>query len=117
MATSFDFRRESSIERRDAGFGHAFERVYEAGHELVARRLELGAAEARMLARSGVALLCATVVGLTGWLYLVAGVVDALARDHPRFAVELGVGAAHVAVAFALLAIAQRAAPKRGDAT
>ena len=115
MATPYDFRRGSSTASRDASLGEAFEHVYEAGQALIARRLELGAAEARMLARSGVALLSGAVAGVIGWLYLVAGLAEALSSTLPHFAVQMGVGTLHIAAAIALLAIAQHSAPKRGD--
>lgn len=64
MTTPYDVGRGTSTASRDANLGEAFEHVYEAGQALIALRLELGAAEARMLARSGVALLSAAIAGL-----------------------------------------------------
>ncbi|HEU4430242.1 MAG TPA: hypothetical protein VFT98_15890 [Myxococcota bacterium] len=90
------------------GVGDAVERVYDAGHELVLRRLDLLAAEARLLARSGVAYLLAGIVALIGWLYLVAGIVEALSRSYPRANVEIAAGALHALVAFGLFALAAR---------
>lgn len=90
------------------GVGDAVERVYDAGHELLLRRLDLLAAEARMLARSSGAALAAGIVALIGWLYLVAGVVDLLARSYPRGNVEIAVGGLHVLLAAGLALLASR---------
>jgi hypothetical protein len=115
LAAPYELRRQMPTARRDAGIGEACDRVFEAGQQLIVRRLELGALEARMLARSGIALGLAALVGITGWLYVLSGLVDALARSQPRFAVELGVGAFHVALAFGLVAVSRNAAPSRSD--
>ncbi len=114
MAAAHDSKRFAPSEAREADFGGAALRVYEAGQNLMVRRLELWVAEARGSARIGFALLMAAVIGLSGWFIFVAGVIDGLARDYPRFAVEMSVGALHLGMAGALVAIAQRAAAKLG---
>jgi hypothetical protein len=113
LAAPYELRRQMPTARRAAGIGEACDRVYEAGQQLIVQRLELGTQEARMLARSGFALGLAALVGLTGWLYLLSGLVDGLARSQPRFVVELGVGAFHVALAFGLAAVSWNAASNR----
>lgn len=98
-----------------AGLGEAAGRAFEAAEALAVRRLELALAEARGLAKSGLGFFVAGSIALAGWFYLVAGVINALARDYPRFAVELGVGAFHVVLAVALVAFLRRAAGKPSD--
>ena len=101
--------------RREAGLGEAVGRVYEAGEALIVRRLELGVAEARVFARGSLGLALAGIVALVGWLYFVAGTIDALAREYPRFAVEMSVGGVHMALACALFALLRRGVEKVGD--
>jgi len=98
--------------RSEAGVGDAVERVYDAGHELILRRIDLVVAEARMLARGSVAYLLAGIVALIGWLYLVAGVVEALARSYARHQVEIGAGAFHGLLAIGLFVVATRTTRK-----
>jgi hypothetical protein len=114
LAAAHDSKRFVPSAAREADFGGAALRVVEAGQTLLVRRLELWVAEMRGSARIGFALLLAVFVGLSGWFILVAGVVDGLARHYPRYAVELSVGAFHLAIAGALVAIVQRAAAKLG---
>lgn len=99
---------------RDANVGEAALRVYEAGQALTLQRFELWLAEARMFARSGAGILLAASVAFAGWFYFVAGVIDALAREYPRFAVEMSVGGFHVVLALALFTISQRAVAEHG---
>lgn len=88
---------------REPGIGDALERTYEAGQSLIVQRIDLLVAESRLLAHnSGIAVLGA-VVALAGWVYLMHGVIDGLALQLPRFAVELGVGLAHIAIAVVFL--------------
>jgi hypothetical protein len=115
LAAPFDFDRELLAQRRDASVGEALGRVVDAGQALVAGRIALGAAEARVAARSVFALSIASVAALIGWLYVVAGTVDVLAREYPRFAVELGMGGLHIACALALIALARSRAPTRSE--
>jgi hypothetical protein len=84
--------------RPNLGLGDAAEHVYDAGQLLLERRIQLWAAQARSLARSGVGLGVAATFAVAGWFYFVSGVIEALARDHPRFAVLMGVGILHVAL-------------------
>lgn len=105
----------ASPARRDLGLGQAVEHVYEAGQALIVRRLELSMAEARLFARNGFGFAFAGVVAFAGWFYFIAGLIDALARDYPRFAVEMSVGGFHVVLALALFGVFQRATEKLGD--
>jgi hypothetical protein len=114
LAIAHDSKVFAPSATREADLGGAALRVYEAGQTLIARRYELWVAEALGSARIGIALMLAGVVALLGWFYLVAGLIDALARDYPRSAVEMSVGAFHVGLAAALIAILQRAAAKLG---
>jgi hypothetical protein len=85
-------------------------RAYHAGVQLLVLRLELWAAQARVLARSGVLGALGAVAGLIGWLYLVAGAVNALSEELPRSLVQIGAGVLHLLIAGALLAWSRRAA-------
>jgi hypothetical protein len=84
---------------RESSIGDALERTYEAGQSLIVQRIDLLVAESKLLAQSGGMLVLGVVVALAGWLYLMQGVIDGLAQHLPRFAVELGVGFAHLAIA------------------
>jgi membrane associated rhomboid family serine protease len=109
-----DSRGFDPLEQREASLGEAVLRVYEAGQALTLRHLELWLAEARELARSGIVMLFAGSVAFAGWFYFIAGVIGALSREVPRFAVEMSVGGFFVAVAFALFALARRGGAKPG---
>lgn len=76
--------------------GRALERTYEAGQALIVQRIDLLVAESKLLARSGRMVALGAVVALTGWIYLVHGMIDGLALHYPRFAVELTVGLVHL---------------------
>ena len=81
----------------------ALERTYEAGQTLIAGRVDLLLAEARLLLHDGRMLGVAGVVAVAGWLFLMLGVIDGLAELVPRFAVELAVGIAQVGAAALLI--------------
>lgn len=117
MALARDSRGAAPAVQGDPGFGEAAERVYDAGQALIVRRLELAMSEACVLARSAVGFVVVGVIVFAGWLYLVAGLIDALARDYPRFGVEMSVGGFHLALGAALLGVFQRAVGKLGDRT
>ena len=110
MATAYDSRGFAPAE---ANVREAALRVYEAGQALALQRLELWIAEARIVARGGLGILFAACVAFAGWLYFVAGVINALARDYPRFAVEVSVGGLHMVLALALFAVSRRAVANR----
>lgn len=83
--------------------GEALGRTLEAGQSLVAGRLELLVAEARMFIREGGAFIFVSAVAVTGWVYLMRGVTHGLSEHYPRFAVELAMGLVHVTTAMILL--------------
>ncbi len=114
MAAAHSSRPFVPSPQREADLGSAALRVYEAGQTLVVRRLELWVAEARGSAHLAGVLLFAAVLGIFGWVHLVAGAIDGLARDYPRFAVELSVGAFHLGAAGTVVALVRRATAKRG---
>jgi hypothetical protein len=101
--------------REERGVGDAVERLYYAGQGLLVRRLELLVAEARELLSTGLITGVACALGLAGWFYAVAGVIDGLSKHAPREWVELGVGAAHIVVALGIAAFA-RARRRRTEA-
>jgi hypothetical protein len=103
--------------RPGVGLGETAERVYEAAQALVESRVELLLAQARAWARGGAGVGVGLLFALAGWFYFVAGVIEALARDHPRFAVQMGVGGAHVALGVALFFAARRATVTSGSRT
>jgi hypothetical protein len=83
---------------RESSIGDALERTYEAGQSLIVHRIDLLVAESKLLAQSSGMPLLGGVIALTGWIYLL-GVIDGPALHLPRFAVELGVGIAHIGLA------------------
>ena len=95
----------------DPSFGNALERVYGAGQELIVRRIDLLveelAAQGRSLLSATAGTIFAAMAVLVGWLFAVAGVVDAIDDYLPRFAVEIVVGILHVGVG-AAITIARR---------
>jgi uncharacterized membrane protein YqjE len=95
----------------DPSFGNALERVYGAGQTLIVRRIDLLVEELAEQGRSLLAAAVGTIFGamalLVGWLFVVAGVVDAIDDYAPRFAVEIVVGILHIG-AGAAIAIARR---------
>ncbi len=95
----------------DPSFGNALERVYGAGQELIVRRIDLLVEELAAQGRNLLAAAVGTIFGamalLVGWIFVVAGVVDAIDDYVPRFAAEIVVGILHVGVG-AAIAIARR---------
>jgi hypothetical protein len=87
------------MDRGEPHVGEALERTYEASQSLIVRRIDLLVAESRLLAQRGALRLLGVVVALTGWIFLVLGLIDGLAQRYPRFAVEIGVGVAHAVIA------------------
>jgi hypothetical protein len=88
---------------REPSIGRALERTYEAGQSLIVQRLDLLMAESKLLAQSGRGVVLGAALALTGWVYLMQGVIDGLAQHHPRFAVEVAIGLAHLGLAALLL--------------
>jgi hypothetical protein len=84
---------------REPSIGRALERTYEAGQSLIVQRIDLLIEESKLLAQSGRVIVLGAAVALTGWIYLVHGVIDGLAQHYPRFAVEFAVGLAHFGLA------------------
>ena len=97
---------------REPKVADVLERACEAGQSLIARGVDLFVPESRQLLRDGRLVGIAILVALAGWIFLMLGAVDALSERAPRFAVELGVGAAHAAFA-ALLLLRGRASARR----
>lgn len=83
---------------REPNMADAVQRAIEAGQSLIIGRLALVASETRQLIRESGSLLFVAVVVLTGWLFLVHGVIGGFARHYPRFAVEVVVGLVHLAL-------------------
>jgi hypothetical protein len=84
---------------REPGVGDALERAYDASQSLIVQRIDLLVAESKLVAQSGALLVLGAAVALTGWIFLVHGLIDGLAQRYPRFAVELAVGVAHAGLA------------------
>src|SRR5262245_7589167 len=61
---------------REPDVADALERTYEAGQTLIAGRVDLLLAEARLLLHDGRALGVAGLVAVAGWLFLMLGVID-----------------------------------------
>jgi hypothetical protein len=95
------------ISDRDATLGSALERVLEAQQDLVIRRAnllieELAAQTSSFVAATVIAALGAA-IAFVGWFLAVAGIVDALDDHFARFAVEIAIGAIHVAAGLAIV--------------
>jgi hypothetical protein len=91
----------------DATLGSAVERVLEAQQDLVIRRAslmieELIAKAADFVSRWLLATL-GILMAIAGWFISMVGVVDALDDYFARFAVELAVGAFHIAAGVAMI--------------
>jgi uncharacterized membrane-anchored protein len=94
-------------ENENATLGSALERVLEAQQDLVIRRAglrieELVAQISSSVSDSLVAAL-GYAIAFAGWFIAMVGLVDALDRYFARFAVEIGLGAIHVAAGFAIV--------------
>ena len=91
----------------DATLGSALERVLEAQQDLVIRRAGLRAEELVAQLSSFVSGSLVAAVGgaiaFAGWLIVMVGLVDALDRYFARFAVEIALGAIHVAAGLAIV--------------
>ncbi len=109
---------EPAVVREDPSLGDALERVFEAGQALIVRRIDLLAEELsahrfRVLT-AGIVDLCAAALALAGWFIAIAGLIDWLDDHFARHAVEVAVGAVHVAAGAAFFALGRRrAAPPR----
>jgi hypothetical protein len=88
----------------------AASRVVHAGSQLLLLRLELWAAQARVMARSGVVLALGTFAALAGWLFCAAAVVNALAEQMSRPLAQSLVGVTHIAAGLLLLRWSRRTA-------
>lgn len=84
---------------REPHVADALERAYDASQSLIVQRIDLLVAESRLLAQSGAIVVLGAAVAITGWIFLVHGVVDGLAPRYPRFALELAAGIGHAALA------------------
>jgi putative superfamily III holin-X len=100
--------------------GTALERVYEAGQDLVIRRIDLLSEELADEGRKAVAHALATtggaIVALAGWFIAIFGVIGVLDDHLPRAGVEIGIGMLHLAIGLAIAFRARRpaAASKTG---
>jgi len=88
---------------REPSMADAAHRAMEAGQSLIVGRLSLIASETRQLIHESGWLVVVAVVVLTGWLFLLHGVVGGLARHYPRFAVEVVVGLLHLGLGLGIL--------------
>lgn len=79
------------------------DRAVEAGQSLLLTRLELVLAEFRGFVHDGGFMLLGGVLAITGWIYVMRGLTNGLSEHYPRYAVELGLGLAHVGLAAFLL--------------
>ena len=93
---------DAGMNRGDPRVGEALERAYEASQSLIVQRIDLLVAESKLLAQSGAMRVLGAAVALTGWIFLVHGMIDGLAQRYPRFAVEIAVGVAHAVLAVLL---------------
>ena len=87
---------------RDPRIGDVLDRTVEAGQSLILGRFELLFAELRTFFQDGGILLFASVIAVTGWIFLMRGLTHGLSEHYPRYAVDLGVGAVHVGTAMLL---------------
>ena len=87
---------------REPRIGDALDRTVEAGQSLILGRFELLLAEFRLFFQDGGIFLIASVIAITGWVYLMRGLTHGLSEHYPRYAVDLGVGAVHVGAAIFL---------------
>ena len=109
MSSTPDRIRESSdstVLGNDVSVGTALERVYEAGQDLIVRRIDLLSEELADEGRKALAHALATtagaIVALAGWFIAIFGVIGLLDDHFPRAGVEIVVGILHVAVGTAI---------------
>jgi protein-S-isoprenylcysteine O-methyltransferase Ste14 len=80
--------------------------VFEAQQALVVRRVDLlieeSTAKIKSLVAISVGAAAGAIAAFAGWFIAMAGVIDALGGHFPRPAVEIAVGALHVAAGAAL---------------
>ncbi len=81
----------------------AIERIVDAGQSLMLRRVELVCAETVQSLRGERAMLVAIPFAIVGWLLVLCGTRSALGMHFPPFAVDIGLGLAHLVVAMGLL--------------
>jgi hypothetical protein len=109
-----DPNRDPTNGATDPTLGNALERVLEAQQTLVVRRIDLLAeklsAQGWDFLYASISAVVGSIVALFGWIIAMAGVVDALDDRYARFAVELALGAAHVAAGIAIILYHRRRA-------
>jgi len=91
----------------DATLGSALERVLEAQQDLVVRRASLMVEEWMAKASNAASRWLLASVGalfaIAGWLFAMVGLIGALDTYFARFAIELVVGAIHIAAGAAFI--------------
>ena len=80
----------------------ALERVADAGQSLLFRRIELAFAETIHALVGERSMWLAVPFAILGWLLLLSGLRSGLGMHMPSFAVDLGLGLGHLAVAWML---------------
>lgn len=83
---------------RQPNMSDAVQHAIEAGQSLIVGRMALIASETRLLVRESWTYLFVGVIVLTGWIFLVQGVIGGFARHYPRDGVEVVAGLAHLAL-------------------
>jgi len=95
------------IDGEDATLGGALERVLEAQQDLVLRRagllIEELTAQLSSFVFSSMLAALGGAIALAGWFIAMVGLVDALDEYFARFAVEIALGAIHIAAGLALI--------------
>ncbi|MBK7951815.1 MAG: hypothetical protein IPK00_24390 [Deltaproteobacteria bacterium] len=81
----------------------ALERVVDAGQSLFLRRVELVFVEGIHALRAEGWVLMVVPFAILGWLFVVNGARSGLAMQLPPFAVDVGIGLFHLAIAALLL--------------
>jgi hypothetical protein len=97
-----------AIADTDATLGSALERALEAQQDLVIRRAgllieELAAQVIPSVVSGSLLAALGGAIAFAGWFIAMVGLVDALDRYFARFAVEIALGAIHVAAGLALI--------------
>jgi hypothetical protein len=100
--------RDPTIGATDPTLGNALERVFEAQQTLIVRRLDLFAEKLTARGWDFVVAALGSITALVGWLIAMAGVVDALDDRYARYAVEIALGAAHVAAGIGIILYQRR---------